>query len=85
VRSRVSEALEKLRECRPRCHLALRQPPLRTETSASVDALSFVTLPVGYSAAQWKPRFSPSRTFFHEREWRASHSSRHRIELTFVQ
>jgi hypothetical protein len=29
VRSRVSEALEKLRECRPRCHLALRQLPLR--------------------------------------------------------
>ena len=32
--------------------------------SASVGALSFVKLPVGYSAAQWKPQFSPSRTFF---------------------
>ena len=26
--------------------------------SASVGALSFVKLPVGYSAAQWKPRFN---------------------------
>src|SRR6478609_3062873 len=29
VRSRVSEALEKLRKCRPRCHLALPQLPMR--------------------------------------------------------
>ena len=40
VRSRVSEALEKLRECRPRCHLALRQLPLRfgEPPIAQVDA-----------------------------------------------